>query len=103
MPDYKYDKNKNGVMIPETDGKITRPLAADNITAGSNLILKADGEDGGSPISKVEFFGDGKSLGYDTIAPFDWVWFNIPVGKHKINVIATDLMGQYRIFKSDGN
>lgn len=91
MPDYKYDKNQNGVTIPLI--KITKPLNNDAFAAGSNLIIKAVNEENGSPIMKAEFFGDGISLGYATKAPFEWAWFNLPKGRHRIKAIATDSKG----------
>jgi len=35
-------------------------------------------------------------LGYCTKSPFNWVWFNVPKGKHKLKVIATDINGNKR-------
>jgi hypothetical protein len=91
MPDYMYDKNQNGVTIPLV--KITKPLNNETFAAGSNLIINSVNEENGSPIMKAEFFGDGVSLGYTTKAPFDWAWFNLPKGKHRIKAIATDSKG----------
>lgn len=41
-------------------------------------------------VVKVQYFVDGKSIGYDTGLPFDWVWFNAHHGTHRIKAVATD-------------
>ncbi|MEO8399800.1 MAG: Ig-like domain-containing protein, partial [Ignavibacteriaceae bacterium] len=78
--------------------KITNPEITDWINEGSNVIISSESPD--KNIAKVEFFGDGKSLGYCTTAPFSWVWFNIPKGKHEIKVTATDFNGNKNSSKS---
>jgi Chitinase len=97
MPDMKVNKNRNGTKVLTT--RIIKPLRRDSILAGSNLIISTGEADKSSTIKKVEFYGDGVSLGYDTKAPFNWVWFNVPEGEHKIKVIATDYEGDTTISK----
>lgn len=79
--------------------KIIKPLSTDLIPAGSNLIISTIETGNIGMVKKVEFYGDGISLGYDTKAPFNWVWFNVPKGEHKIKVIATDNKGDTAISK----
>jgi hypothetical protein len=97
MPDIKIDRNKNGTTLPSI--KILKPLSTDLIRSGSNLIISTIETGDMRTLKKVEFYGDDKSLGYNTKAPFDWVWFNIPEGEHKIKVIATDYKGDTTISK----
>ncbi len=73
--------------------KIIQPTQNDWINEGSNVIIDTKYSDLGSSIIKVEFFGDGNSLGYTTQKPFNWVWFNIPQGKHSFTVSALDNNG----------
>jgi hypothetical protein len=95
MPDIKVDRNKNGTTLPSI--KITKPLSSDSISEGSNLVISTIETDQAGVVKKVEFFGDGISLGYDTKPPFNWVWFNAPKGEHKIKVVATDYKGDTTI------
>ncbi len=63
------------------------------IAAGSNVILDAWITGQSKNIVRVEFFVDGKTIGYDTEAPFDWVWFNATKGVHTIEAVAFDGVG----------
>jgi chitinase len=97
MPDVKINKaihEKNSSII-----QITQPKNKSTFASGSNVIINTSEIGKRSSIIKVEFFGDGHSLGYTTIAPFDWVWFNVHKGRHKINVVATDEYGNKKSSK----
>ncbi len=88
MPDtkVKVQSENNSIYI-----KIINPKNSDWINEKSNLIIQT--ESSPKNILKVEFFGDGKSLGYCTTSPFNWVWFNISEGEHEIKVSALDSKG----------
>ncbi len=77
--------------------KIISPLSSDWINEGSNVVIGTKYSDKEGKIVKVEFFGDRKSLGFNTNPPYDWVWFNIPKGKHDIKAVAYDSNGKKRI------
>jgi|YelNatPaOPRAMG01_1025707.scaffolds.fasta_scaffold01001_9 chitinase len=79
--------------------KITSPIKGQTVKASSNLIINTSTTNSNYDITKVEFFVDDKSIGYDTKAPFDWVWFNTQKGSHKIKVIATDISGNKKSSK----
>ncbi len=95
MPDVKINNSHLGLSKPLIE--ITGPNNNDNVSIGSNVIINTIGTDKEGTIIKVEYFGDDKYLGYDTIAPFDWAWFNVKEGKHKIVVVATDNNGNQAI------
>ncbi len=97
MPDININKNNAAESYPSI--KIIEPQKSDIVKAGSNLIISTNTSDRGSKIMKAEFFVDNVSIGYDTIAPFDWVWFNVPKGEHKIKAIATDENGNKVVSK----
>jgi chitinase len=97
MPDIKFDKNKDEKSSPSV--KIVQPDETDAIYTGSNVIINTTQADNGSTILKVEFYVDDMSIGYDTKAPFDWVWFNVPEGRHKLKVVATDSNGHKAVSK----
>jgi len=71
--------------------EITSPQKSDLISEATDLIIATNVN---SSTKKVEFFGDNKSLGFDTKPPFNWVWFNIPKGNHSIKVVATNNNGK---------
>ena len=91
MPDIKIDKVRRGKSIPVIS--ISQPRNEAAFSAGSSVIINTNETGRKSRVIKVEFFGDNVSLGYDTRAPFDWVWFNVPGGRHKIKAVATDENG----------
>jgi chitinase len=94
MPDVKVTNINKGKKAPSL--KIIAPLSGNKIIPGSDVIINIDGYKKDQAIVKVEFFEDNKSLGYCTKSPFNWVWFNVPKGKHKLKVIATDINGNKR-------
>ncbi len=91
MPDVRIPLEKKKNSSPGI--KIVKPLANVWINEGSNLNIETETSDKNGTIRKVEFFGDNKSLGYNTKAPFSWVWFNIPEGKHTVKAAAYDSYG----------
>lgn len=97
MPDIKVNNPHLGASKPLIE--ITSPINETSFTIGSNVIINTNAIDKNGTIIKVEYFGDDKYLGYDTKAPFDWAWFNVKEGKHKIVVVATDNNGNQAISK----
>jgi len=97
MQDIKINKTHPGKSYPSI--KITQPKIADTFSTGSNIIINTSEIDKGNSVIKVDFFGDNVFLGYDTKAPFDWVWFNIPRGRHKIKATAIDENGNRKTSK----
>ncbi|MFZ0456333.1 MAG: glycosyl hydrolase family 18 protein [Ignavibacteriaceae bacterium] len=91
MPDYNSFAPKANNSLPEI--KIIEPGDLSNIKEGSNIRIVTSAEDKDGRIVKVEFFVDGNSIGYNTIAPFDWVWFNANSGKHQVKAVAFDNNG----------
>jgi chitinase len=61
---------------------------------GFNVIINADASDSDGCVTQVEFFvdsdGEPTSLGYDTLAPYSWAWFNVPPGTYTLTAVATD-------------
>jgi len=95
MPDIQIEKEDENNINPKV---LIKNVEIDSIfTKGSNLIINADANDEDTKVLKVEFFIDDKTIGYDTKAPFNWVWFNIRSGKHLITAIAIDSKGNSSI------
>ena len=95
MPDHSPPSQEKSVQVPEV--KIISPRPADTLVAGSSVILNTETS---QTVGKVEFFVDDKSIGYDTCPPFDWVWFNIGVGRHVLEARAIDNSGNIGKSKS---
>jgi GH18 family chitinase len=102
LVDVIYNGNMPDVE-PESESRnsspsiiISEPSEKDWINEGTNVAIGTNTSDKDGKIIKVEFFGDGSSIGYTTQKPFNWVWFNIPEGKHTITAEATDNNGSVK-------
>ena len=91
MPDSKTFTENMDNNLPFIE--IIEPGNNSIIAEGSNVNIKTNIDDKDGSVVKVEFFIDGNSIGYNTIAPFNWAWFNALAGKHKIEAVATDNNG----------
>jgi len=87
IPDIEIPTRKNYNILPTI--KILEPYNDSLIFAGSNFIINTNIEENNRTIVKVEFFVDELSIGYNTIYPFMWVWFNTEEGEHKISAAVT--------------
>jgi chitinase len=92
--------NLNDIKLPGKLKSTNTPIVSlaiqkesKNIYSGTDVLLKINEIKLHAPLVKVEYFVDNSSIGFNTKAPFSWVWFNVPKGKHKLNVIATDSVG----------
>ncbi len=94
MPDLRLQGERKVTDYPSIELYLT--TKKDQLLAGSNIIMNARVPGRTSIVVKVEFFVDGKSIGYDTEAPFDWVWFNAARGAHEIKAVATDGFGNQK-------
>jgi chitinase len=91
MPD-ELIRDKKPVKILESIN-ILDPDADSIFTENSNIIITTDAAEENTGKLKVEFFVDGNSIGYNTVYPFNWVWFNARRGIHKIRVLAVNSSG----------
>ena len=91
MPDYYSYTPKADNSLPVI--QIIKPIDKSNSTGDSNVRIVTNAKDIDGIVVKVEFFVDGNSIGYNTIAPFNWVWFNANSGKHQIKAVAFDNNG----------
>ncbi len=94
-----YNKDMEDISFtPNSDNslpliKMTEPVDKNIFKAGDNVRIITNVVDKDGTVVKVEFFVDGNSIGYNTIAPFDWVWFNADAGRHQIKAAAYDNNG----------
>lgn len=63
-----------------------------NYKKGDNILLNVKLSDNFNPYY-VEFVVNGKAIGTDTLAPYNWLIFNAKKGKHKVKVVAYDEFG----------
>lgn len=98
MPDIKLVKR--GRTLKSSELAIQQPVQGGVYAAHSDIILTAKCKS--DDITRIEFFGDSKSLGYITKFPASWVWFNVPSGTHTIKIIATDKHGN-RVLPEQGS
>lgn len=86
------EKDASDAEVARASFKIIEPLESSKFPSGYNIIINTDS--GESGIAKVEFFINGESIGYDTKAPFNWVWFNAKPGRHEIKAKAFSSSGK---------
>jgi hypothetical protein len=97
ISDIKKLKTKIGSKSPLIRLKIFPGTKV--IHTGTDLLLNINELKVGTPLSKVEYFVDNKSIGYNTKAPFSWAWFNVSKGKHKLTAFAIDSEGHKKYSK----
>ena len=61
--------------------------------APASVTLTANATDAEGPVSQVEFFQNGSSLGVDTSNPFTTNWTAVPAGTYALRAIARDAGG----------
>lgn len=88
MPDNAISGSQSGNSRPSIE--ILTPVGSRGLVEGSSVRINTSVSDTAGTITRVEFYVDGKSIGCDTIAPFDWVWFNIRPGRHELEAVGTD-------------
>lgn len=86
----------NGNHPPTVE--LTSPSPYATFQQPVQLPLAATASDTGTsgnviPVSSVEFFADGNSIGVDSSAPFSLIWSNVPAGHHVLTAAATDSGG----------
>jgi chitinase len=95
MPDVKFEENKNEVIYPTIN--IISPKQNDKYFENENIIIYTNYNDEDGKVIKVEFFVNEESIGYNTVEPFNWAWFNASIGDHQINCVAYDNNGNKTI------
>jgi hypothetical protein len=72
---------------------ISSPANNAVFNAGTNIAIGANAADTDGTITKVEFYQGSTLLGQSTIAPYNFVWNNPPVGTYALTAKATDNNG----------
>jgi len=76
------------------DVEINSPLNNDEFLSGEIVAITATAYDIDSSIDNIKFYIDGKEIGEDNAAPFQFNWLST-TGTHAIKVRATDGTGLY--------
>jgi hypothetical protein len=62
-------------------------------TPGTRIHLSATATDADGTVAKVDFYQGTTLLGTATVAPFSYLWADVPVGNYTIVAKATDNAG----------
>jgi hypothetical protein len=83
------------LVNPVPSVALTAPVDNAYVLVGANVTLSATASDNDGVIASVEFyeFGEGISIGTDTVAPFSVTWSNVALGSYQLRAIATDNTG----------
>jgi hypothetical protein len=76
--------------------RIASPANEAVFVSGTNISIVADVTATEQPVSRVEFFHDGISLGAVSSSPYGIVWTNVPAGNYSLVAVATDTLGHAR-------
>jgi Bacterial Ig domain len=101
--DNSADPNENDgklyeLFVPDVDPppSVTITAPAQGATVMGTVTIDASAADHPGPLTQVEFFADGTSLGTDTTAPYSATWDTTTAaeGAHTITATATASSGQ---------
>ncbi|MBL9168397.1 MAG: M36 family metallopeptidase [Verrucomicrobiales bacterium] len=92
-PDLSFDLELTGVGNPPPQIELTSPVEGSTLVHPPSVLLSAAASDAYGGIALVQFYRDGANLGSDTLAPYQVVWSNPPVGSYSLTAVATDLLG----------
>jgi len=85
--------NLNQQVLVKPVVTITSPASGAQLTKSTAVTITATAVDSVIPITKVEFFVSGISLGIDTQAPYSFSWTPTVSGTYVIKVVATNATG----------
>jgi len=63
---------------------LTSPVADASMPSGQDLTIQATVAQATSTVDRVEFYANGRLLGSDATAPYQWVWPNAPSGNYAL-------------------
>lgn len=101
--DNSADPNENdgklyelSVTAVDPPPSVTITAPAEGATVMGTVTIEASADDDPGPVTQVEFFADGTSLGTDTTAPYSATWDTTTAaeGAHTITATATASSGQ---------
>ena len=72
------------------------PIPLEGAVVGRTVAIIGDAfdEDGNGSINKVEFFAGAQKIGEVIGSPFNFTWFNAPIGSHTLTAVARDNAGE---------
>ncbi len=69
------------------------PVIGGNALIIGKITIQAEANDSTSGMQKVEFYVDGSLKSVDDSSPYEWLWQEMAIGRHEINVKAYDKAG----------
>lgn len=72
---------------------ITAPASNTNYNAPASITIQAAASDSDGTVIAVKFYNGNALLATDSVAPYSFVWNNVPVGTYNLTALATDNKG----------
>ncbi len=72
---------------------LTSPAQNATFTAPASVTITAAASDADGTVQKVDFYANGQLLVSRTVAPWTYVWSNVPAGSYSLTAVATDNSG----------
>ncbi|HKQ37900.1 MAG TPA: lamin tail domain-containing protein, partial [Verrucomicrobiae bacterium] len=88
---FAGDRSSGGNTPPSVS--LTSPGNNASFAAPASVTITANATDTEAPVSQVEFFQNGSSLGVDTSSPFTTNWTGVAAGTYVLRAIARDAGG----------
>ena len=85
----RFVGDRSGPNSPPTVS-LTSPANNATFAAPASVTISANASDPDGPVSQVEFFQNGSSLGVDTTSPFTTNWTGVGEGTYALRAIARD-------------
>src|SRR5690606_32969221 len=84
LDSYQVDNGPVGNTPPTV--AITNPSNGATFTEGTSISIVASASDSDGPVSQVEFFANGNSLGVDLTSPYAINW-TVPLGTNSLTAV----------------
>jgi hypothetical protein len=72
---------------------LTAPPSGATYSAPASITLTATASDPENRLARVEFYQGNTLLTTDTVAPYSFVWSNVPAGSYTLRAVAADAEG----------
>ncbi|MDR7131761.1 hypothetical protein J2X69_004126 [Algoriphagus sp. 4150] len=79
----KTEKEEEEINLPPSI-LILEPVNEQVFLEGDEILIKTEASDPEEKLSKVEFYYGGELIGEVSVAPFELVWNNAPLGSHEL-------------------
>jgi hypothetical protein len=82
----RLDPPNGGLFpIPIPKPALDSPQAEQTFNAPANITLSTTPAPSQYPVARIEFYADTTLLGFDTNAPYSFIWTNVPAGRYTVS------------------